>query len=444
MGLLLKELREVFYARAFWITLLILSVLTGFSLEQAISLFSAASGTAMQFRDLAQAMTPLDGIFVPTFGALYLVTTLLFPFIAVRLIANEKQTGAIQFLTQLPVGLPLTVLAKVLAVMIAWGILLLVPLLAVALWRSLGGHVYLPELLNLVLGYVLYALATADIAFFAAAVTDSAATAAIVTLALTIGAWVLDFLNNPANRWLSKFSFVSLTVALRNFERGLLDSRAFLFPLLVALALLLLTVIWLVPWQTPPRKTGFSLLALLGLAALLAVSQLFPIYRDFSEDQRNSFAPAEERLLHTLTKPLVVTVYMTPDDARFTDLDRKVLAKLRRAMPHVAERQGKVSLSGGMFGGSGDENYGQVSYQYGGRTAWSRATTPREVLPLIFALAGVKPPTSNGEVNYPGYPLVASGERIGWWFYLVVPILVMGGWWFSRRPVSIKRFHLED
>ena len=45
---------------------------------------------------------PPDGILVPTFGALYLANTFLFPFLAIRTISNEKQTGSLKLLLQLP------------------------------------------------------------------------------------------------------------------------------------------------------------------------------------------------------------------------------------------------------------------------------------------------------------------------------------------------------
>jgi hypothetical protein len=43
------------------------------------------------------------------------------------------------------------------------------------------------------LGHLLYGLLIGAIALFAASISDSAATAAIITLAVTIGSWVLDF-----------------------------------------------------------------------------------------------------------------------------------------------------------------------------------------------------------------------------------------------------------
>ena len=57
---------------------------------------------------------------------------------------------------------------------------------------------------------------------------------------------------------------------------------------------------------------------------------------DVTEDRRNSFPAADQRVLATLREPLVVTVHLAPEDPRYVDLRRNVLAKLERALPDVS------------------------------------------------------------------------------------------------------------
>jgi ABC-2 type transport system permease protein len=61
-----------------------------------VRLFGEASRTALQFPEMARGMTPLDGILVPTLGAFYLGTTLLFPFVAIRALGQDKESGALK------------------------------------------------------------------------------------------------------------------------------------------------------------------------------------------------------------------------------------------------------------------------------------------------------------------------------------------------------------
>jgi ABC-2 type transport system permease protein len=221
--LLLKELREVLSGRALWTMLLILCPLVGYSFFQAVSLYSEASASARDSPVLAGGLSPLDGVLVPSFGALYLAVTLLFPFVAIRTLGHEKETGALRLLIQLPYRVPTLIVAKMTAISIAW-LISIIPLMSVLIiWAMFGGHLYGPETLNLVLGQLLYGLLVGAIALFAAAVSESAATAAIIALAFTIGSWVLDFGLADQTGLLEWVSRLSLTQTLRTFEQGLLS-----------------------------------------------------------------------------------------------------------------------------------------------------------------------------------------------------------------------------
>src|SRR5215813_1122989 len=185
--LLAKELAEIASGRALWTMLLLVCPLVGFSFIQAVSLYGEASVAAQQSPVLATSLSPLDGILVPTFGAFYVAVTLLFPFVAIRALGREKETGALKLLVQLPYPIPTLVAAKLAAVTVAWLIALIPISAALFLWLSFGGHLSPLETSNLLFGHLLYGLLIGAIALFAAAISDNSATAAIVTLAFTIG-----------------------------------------------------------------------------------------------------------------------------------------------------------------------------------------------------------------------------------------------------------------
>ena len=101
--LLVKQLWEIVSGRALWTMLLLVCPLIGYSFFQAMSLYGEASATAQQSQVLARTLSPLDGVLVPTLGASYLAVTLLFPFVAIRVLGQEKESGALRLLVQLPV-----------------------------------------------------------------------------------------------------------------------------------------------------------------------------------------------------------------------------------------------------------------------------------------------------------------------------------------------------
>jgi hypothetical protein len=56
------------------------------------------------------------------------------------------------------------------------------------------------------------------------------------------------------------------------------------------------------------------------------------------------------------------------------------------------------------------KRYGE--YSYGGRSAKTRSTSRREVLPLLYELAGKPIPTLVTGEDYLGYPLIAGRRAI--------------------------------
>src|SRR5262245_6729092 len=150
--LLGKELRDVFSGRALWTMLLILCPLVGYSFLQAVSLYGEASAAARDSPLLASGLSPLDGVLVPTFGGLYLAVTLLFPFVAIRTLGREKESGTLRLLIQLPYRVPTLIAAKLATICFAWLVAAIPALSALVLWKLVGGHLYPAETLNLLLG----------------------------------------------------------------------------------------------------------------------------------------------------------------------------------------------------------------------------------------------------------------------------------------------------
>src|SRR6266436_5760600 len=132
--LLAKELREITGGRALWTLLLLACPLVGYSFFQAMSLYGEASAAAANAPVLATSLSPLDGILVPTFGSFYVAVTLLFPFVAIRALGEEKESGALRLLIQLPYRSSTLILVKFVAVLAAWALVSIPALSSLAIW----------------------------------------------------------------------------------------------------------------------------------------------------------------------------------------------------------------------------------------------------------------------------------------------------------------------
>src|SRR5437868_7563063 len=115
-----KEWRELLASRSFWLLLLMIGPLVGHGCITAVGLDAEASGFGGGPAALPQGLTPLDGILVPTFGAYDLAATLLFPFVAIRMIATEQETGGLKLLLQLPGSTGAKIAIKGVVIMGGW------------------------------------------------------------------------------------------------------------------------------------------------------------------------------------------------------------------------------------------------------------------------------------------------------------------------------------
>src|SRR5262249_22460142 len=124
---------------------------------------------------------------------------------------------------------------------------------------------------------------------------------------------------------------------------------------------------------------------------------------DKSENRRNSFSQVDEATLRRIDQPLKVTVFLSPEDPRLTDLEQNVLKRLRRVLGRVDVDYAANSRTG-LFE-SGDDHYGEIWYELGGQKVVERSTIEEVVLDQIYMLAGINPPDRSNDDSYPGYPL---------------------------------------
>jgi hypothetical protein len=423
-----KEFRELALSPAFALLLLAIGALVGNEFLSSVRAYSelSAGGAAV-----ARGMNPLDGILVPTFGAYDIAATLLLPFVVIRLFSNERSTGAWTILVQSPVSAQRMVAIKTLALGAGWFVAFVPGVAAVLMWRSYGGHVYAPEFAALLLGHALRAAITVAIAAVAAAVTRQAASAAIVTLAVTIGAWALDF--TAATRggaWATVAAFTPSS-ALRAFEQGLVRADVVVVMLVVSATGLMIAAAWMSPGVPLGRRAARTALAIsLGAVGVGAGSRLHSSW-DVSEDRRHSFAEADEAALQALPGQLTIEVHLGAEDPRLADFRREILDRLERVVPKL-----RVEFAGaggtGLFA-SADPQYGEIWYELGGRRVMLKSAIEPIVLAMLYQLAGTPNPAVADVETYSGHPLRSDAPGSVLVFFVLWPALVLAGWWRFRR-----------
>jgi ABC-type transport system involved in multi-copper enzyme maturation permease subunit len=430
LHLVAKEVRELSASRSFWLLLLFVGLLVGHGFITAVALYAEMSGSGGPAA-LPQGLNSLDGVIVPTWGAYDLAATLLFPFVAIRLISAEKESGALKLLLQLPGTMLSKLAAKGLVLLLAWLIAWLPGIAAIVLWRSYGGHVYGPETLNLLLGHLLRGLLSGALGVAAAALTDVAASAAIVTLAFTVGTWALDFIAAGRGGFVQQLASYTPTAALRSFEQGLLRLNALLVIVLLSVTAFVLAAIWLQTGRPIRTRLLATLLLLVAAAGVVWGAANLRRSWDLSENRRNSFSAQDEATLRQINYPLKITVFLSPEDPRLTDFEQNVLRRLRRTLAKLDVDYAASSRTG-LFE-SGEDHYGEIWYELGGRKVVERSTIEEVVLDQIYQLAGLSTPERSVDDGFPGYPLTVQPKRAAAIFYFIWPLLVIVTWWLSNK-----------
>src|SRR5438445_85946 len=192
--LLDKERRELAASKSWWVMLLAMGPLVGVSFISAVRTYGEASGLNGTAAGVGEAFSPLVGVWAPTFSACELAAAFLLPFVGIRLVSGDRQSGALKLELQHPMPAFVRLGAKAMVLLSAWIVASLAPLIAVVLWRSYGGAIYLPELATVAAGHLLNAGLTVALAASTAAITEHPSTAAILTLTVTVGTWIVNFI----------------------------------------------------------------------------------------------------------------------------------------------------------------------------------------------------------------------------------------------------------
>jgi ABC-2 type transport system permease protein len=429
--LLRKEWRELLASRAWWVMLLLIGPLVGVSFISAARTYAEASGLNGSAAGVGEAFSPLVGIWAPTFSACELAAAFLLPFVGIRLVAGDRQSGALKIELQHPMPAFARIGAKAAVLFAGWVLASLAPLAAVLLWRSYGGTVYPPELASVVFGHFLNAGLTIALAAAAASLTDHPSTAAIVTLSVTVGTWIVNFIAAVHGGVWERAAGYTPTAMVAEFQHGLIRLDVVFVASSLIIAGLALAAIWMRLGVAVRRRAYESMaLAALTAAVLFACTLATPSW-DVSENRMNSFAKADEAALERIRQPLYVEAHLAPEDPRRFDLEHKALSKLRRVLPRMQVRYVSAT-SIGLFEQT-NAGYGEIWYDLAGRKTMSRTTTAEGVLEAIYSLAGIAEPVENDDAIFRGHPLAVPPTGAAAVFYGVWPAVVVAGGLFKRR-----------
>lgn len=405
--------------------------LVGLSFINSVQMYAEMSGLNGTADGVGEAFSPLVGVWAPTFSAFELIAAFLFPFVVIRLVGGDRQSGALKLELQQQIASGARIGAKALVLFTAWALAMLPALIAGLLWKSYGGHAYAPEILTVVLGHLINASLTIALGAAAASVAEHPSTAAIITLAVTVGTWVISFIAALQGGLWEQAAAFTPPAMVEQFQHGLIRLDVTLAALALVGLFLTIAAVW-TRLGVPVRRRALESVGLLAAtAAVLAACTMVRANWDASENRQNSFSEPDEETLRKITAPLHIEAHFAQEDARRSELERRTLSKLRRLMPNLSvEYVSRTTV--GLYE-QNTEHYGEIIYTLGNKQDTSRMVTTEGVLETIYALAGVTPPVENDEDMFRGHPLAVPPRHAAGIFYLGWPVLTGLGFFYTQR-----------
>ena len=420
--LLEKECRELFASRAWWVLLCVMGPLVGFAFINSVRTYAEASGLNGTSVGVGEAFSPLIGVWAPTFSACELAAVFLLPFVGIRVIAGDRQSGALKLELQQPIRAGSRIAVKALVLLAGWVVASVPVAVAIVLWHSYGGSIYVPELATVGAGHLMNAGLAIAVAAATAAITEHPSTAAILTLAVTVGTWILNFVAAVQGGAWERLAGYTPTAMVAEFQHGLIRLDVVIAAVTSIVLGLAVAAIWMRLGQPLHRRIAESVAAaVIATLAMLAGTTATASW-DTSESRGNSFSRVDEATLSSITGPLSIEVHLAPEDPRRVDFEHRVLSKLRRVRPDLVVRY-QSATSIGLFEQT-SAGYGEIWYDVQGKKAVARAVTAEAALETIFSLAGVTP-AADEEPVFRGHPLLARPAKAAAVFYLLWPALVV-------------------
>ncbi|MBM48477.1 MAG: hypothetical protein CMP27_01410 [Roseibacillus sp.] len=233
--LLRKELRAFFLSPFGWILLTLVTIMQGWSISSSMK--------ALQDAPIPESLVYIV-FHMPQFWFYFLA---LFPLITMRLFAEEERTGTLETLLTAPVQTWQLILGKYLAVFCFYLVLWIPSFLQFQIFGLLtnldppfgAGSLTGAFLLIILMGSLFIAIGT-----FASSLTSSQIIAGVITVGLLFIHYFLGYITViygdqfPAA---ALFHHISASEHLRDFSRGLINSRTIIYYLTATTFVLLMT-----------------------------------------------------------------------------------------------------------------------------------------------------------------------------------------------------------
>lgn len=230
-----KELKQLFTAPLAWILLALMQLVLTWVFLGHLDAFLEIQSQLMQITN-PPGVTEI--VVVPVFAMAAIVLLMVTPLLTMRLIAEERRNHTMVLLVSAPVSITDIVLGKFLGLMIFF-VMMITLLAGLSFSLIAGGTLDFGLLMSNVLGLLLVVACFVSLGLYISSLTAHPAIAAIGTLGLLLGLWVVDIVASDMDSFAQN---LSLLKHYDYFNRGIIDSFSIVYFVLFIVTFLILTI----------------------------------------------------------------------------------------------------------------------------------------------------------------------------------------------------------
>ena len=230
-----KELSMLFISPLAWILLALIQLVLTWVFLVRLDAFLEIQSQLMQ---IANPPGITEIIISPVFAMAAIILLMVTPLLSMRLLAEERRNHTLTLLISAPVSMTDIVIGKFLGLMVFFlAVITLIVALSISL--RLGGALDFGLLLSNTLGLFLVTACFSALGLYISSLTAQPVIAAIGTLGVLLGLWMINLAASETDGWLQYFSLLK---HFEQFNQGLIDTLSIAYFILFIVTFLVLTI----------------------------------------------------------------------------------------------------------------------------------------------------------------------------------------------------------
>ncbi|PKL91891.1 MAG: ABC transporter permease [Candidatus Goldiibacteriota bacterium HGW-Goldbacteria-1] len=225
IGLYKKELKIFFSQPIAYVLIVVFMAISGYFFASIANYYSEVSLRSMNsYQQNMMDLTTLDGIFRPWFFNISFILLLVLPLITMRTFAEEKREGTMELLFTFPVSDAAVVAAKFCGAYTVF-LAMLTGAMSSVITLKLSANFDMAPVIGGFFGLMLLGGAFIMLGTFISGLTDSQIVAAVITFAVLLFIWIIDWLSAVVDPALGRvLSNLSVIRHYDSFSKGVIDT----------------------------------------------------------------------------------------------------------------------------------------------------------------------------------------------------------------------------